>query len=228
MDKIIEAKEVFNKEIQALKITRDCLGEEFLNILDMITHCSGKVVVTGVGKPGHIARKIAATFSSLGTPAFYLHPAEAVHGDLGMISANDVVVAISYSGESDEITHLLAVVKLLGAKLIGITGNAQSTLARECDVVQILPEFREACYMGLAPSASTTVELCYGDALAIVASEMYGFDKNDFGRIHPAGTLGKKLHLKVCDLMVSGEDNAVIHESTSLKNLIIELSKKKL
>lgn len=226
MDKLAEAKRVFDIEINALKKTRDELDEAFIRILDLITNCEGKVVITGMGKPGHIATKLAATFSSLGTPSFCLHPGEAMHGDLGMISKNDVVIAISYSGESDEIIQILPNIRLIGATLVAITANSNSTLAREADVTQILPEFEEACYLGLAPTSSTTAELCYGDALAVVASRVYGFKKEDFGKVHPAGTLGKKLILQVADLMARDEENAVIGENASLKEAIVELSKK--
>lgn len=139
-----------------------------------------------------------------------MHPAEALHGDLGMISANDIVIAISYSGESEEVTRLIPSIKLIGATLISITGNENSTLAKLSDMTQTLPEFSEACYLGLAPTSSTTAVLCYGDALAVVASEIYGFDNTDFGKFHPSGTLGKRLILKVKDLMSTGENNAVI------------------
>ena len=226
MDKLAEAKRVFDIEINALKKTRDVLDEAFIRILDLITNCEGKIVITGMGKPGHIATKLAATFSSLGTPSFCLHPGEAMHGDLGMISKNDVVIAISYSGESDEIIQILPNIRLIGATLVAITANKNSTLAREADVTQILPEFEEACYLGLAPTSSTTAELCYGDALAVVASRVYGFKKEDFGKVHPAGTLGKKLILQVADLMARDEENAVIGDNASLKEAIVELSKK--
>lgn len=226
MDKLREGKRVFDIEIDALAKTRDALDENFIIILDMITSCKGKLVITGIGKPGHIATKLAATFASLGTPSFYLHPGEAMHGDLGMISADDIVLAISYSGESDEIVRILPNIKMIGARLVGITANQQSTLAKMSDMVQILPKFEEACYLGLAPTSSTTVELCYGDALAVVASAVYGFDNADFGKFHPAGALGKKLILKVEDLMAQGDKNAVIAIESSMKDAIIELSKK--
>ncbi len=226
MDKVKEAKRVFDIEIAALEKTRDALDDTFVAILDMIVACKGKLIITGMGKPGHIATKLAATFASLGTPSFYLHPAEAQHGDLGMISADDVVMAISYSGESDEIVRILQNIKLIGAKIIGITGNPNSTLAKASDLVQTFPKFEEACYLGLAPTSSTTAALCYGDALAVVASGVYGFADTDFGKYHPAGSLGKKLILKVDDLMASGEQNAVIRNGASLKDAIIELSKK--
>ena len=226
MDRLLEAKNVFDTEITALEKTRDALDDTFLKILDLIINCEGKVIITGMGKPGHIAAKLAATFSSLGTPSFRLHPAEAMHGDLGMVSSNDVVIAISFSGESDEIVKILPNIKMIGATLVGITGNPKSTLAKVCDLVQILPKFEEACYLGLAPTSSTTAVLCYGDALAVVASGIYGFKDVDFGKFHPAGSLGKKLILKVDDLMAKGERNAIVHVSVPLKDAIIELSKR--
>lgn len=226
MDIIKEAKEVFDIEIDALKKTRDSLDDTFVSILELVTNCTGKVILTGMGKPGHIATKLAATFSSLGTPSFYLHPGEAMHGDLGMVSSNDLLIVISYSGESDEIVRILPNIKMIGATIVGITGNKNSTLASSADIVQILPEFKEACYLGLAPTSSTTSVLCYGDALAVVASGVYGFKDVDFGKFHPAGSLGKKLILKVEDLMAKDSDNAVVLSESSLKDAVIELSKK--
>lgn len=226
MNRLEEARKVFNTEILALQKTRDALDDTFLQILELVVNCKGKVIITGMGKPGHIAAKLAATFSSLGTPSFRLHPAEAMHGDLGMVSENDIVIAISFSGESDEIVRILPNIKMIGATLVGITGNPNSTLAKSSDIVQILPKFEEACYLGLAPTSSTTAVLCYGDALAVVASGIYGFKDVDFGKYHPAGSLGKKLILKVCDLMAKDEQNAKVHINVSLKDAIIELSKK--
>lgn len=226
MDKLKEARRVFDVEIDALTKTRDALDDTFTHILDLITSCAGKVVVVGMGKPGHIAGKMAATFASLGTPAFHLHPAEAMHGDLGMISSSDVVIAISYSGESEEIVKILPNIKVIGAKIVAITANRDSTLAKDADVVQELPQFDEACYLGLAPTSSTTAELCYGDALAVVASIIYGFRDVDFGKFHPAGALGKKIVLRVGDLMVSDSENAVIQNDSMLVEAIVELSKK--
>lgn len=228
MNKLEEGKRVFDVEIEALKKTRDSLDQTFVEILDIVTSCTGKVVITGMGKPGHIAAKLAATFASLGTPSFCLHPGEAMHGDLGMISSNDVVIAISYSGESDEIVRILPNIKLIGATLIAITGNATSSLAKVADIVQILPKFDEACYLGLAPTSSTTAVLCYGDALAVVASGVYGFKDTDFGKFHPAGALGKKLLLKVNDLMDKEEDNAIVCQNSLLTEAIVELSEKAL
>ena len=226
MNKLLEGKKVFDIEIKALEKTRDALDGTFVKILDLIVNCEGKLIITGMGKPGHIASKLAATFASLGTPSFKLHPAEAMHGDLGMISENDIVIAISFSGESDEIIKILPNIKMIGATLVGITGNPNSSLANASDIVQVLPSFDEACYLGLAPTSSTTSVLCYGDALAVVASGVYGFKDLDFGKYHPAGSLGKKLILKVDDLMAKEEENALVPLNSSLKDAIVELSKK--
>lgn len=226
MDIINEAKNVFNIEIEALEKTKEALGDNFEKIVLKIVNCTGKVILTGMGKSGHIASKIAATFSSLGTSAFFMHPAEALHGDLGMISENDIVIAISYSGESEEITRIIPNIKLIGATLISITGNKNSTLANSSDITQTLPEFSEACYLGLAPTSSTTAVLCYGDALAVVASKIYGFNNADFGKFHPSGTLGKRLILKVKDLMSVDENNAIIEQDNLLDEAVVQLSKK--
>lgn len=226
MDKLSEGRKVFDTEIQALEIVRDSLNSTFLKTIETITNCDGKIVMTGIGKSGHVARKIAATLSSLGTPSFYLHPAEAMHGDLGMVSSKDVVIAISYSGESEEVISILPNLKLIGTKLISITGNINSTLSQYSDVPLILPAFNEACHLGLAPTSSTTATMALGDAIAVVASEINSFDSKQFGILHPAGTLGKKLLLKVSDLAQMGNDNAVIFVNQSLKEAIVELSEK--
>ena len=226
MDKLLEGKRVFDIEINALRETKNVLNNTFVQILNCITNCSGKIIITGMGKSGHIAAKLAATFASLGTPSFCLHPAEAMHGDLGMISANDILLAISYSGESDEIIHILPNIKMIGAMLISITGNKDSSLAKASDIVQVLPGFDEACHLGLAPTSSTTSVLCYGDALAVVASEIYGFTNSDFGKLHPAGTLGKKLILTVDDLMSKEKAIPKVLIGTSLMFAIEVMSEK--
>lgn len=228
MDKLAEGKRVFDIEIEALQKTRDAIDDTFIKILNLVINCQGKVILTGMGKSGHIAAKLASTFASLGTPAFHLHPAEAMHGDLGMVFSNDVVIAISFSGESKEIVRILPNIKMIGATIVGITGNSNSTLAQASDVVQVLPRFEEACYLGLAPTSSTTSVLCYGDALAVVASGIYGFKDVDFAKFHPAGSLGKKLILKVDDLMKKGVDNAVVGIKDTLKDAIVELGRKEL
>lgn len=223
---IEEAKNIFSKEIKALMLTRDAIGPEFEIILNLILKCEGKVVVTGMGKPGHIGTKIAATFASLGTPAFFMHPGEALHGDLGMVEEKDVVLLLSYSGESTEVTELMPVLHEIGCTTIAITGKQKSTLARECQYCYCFPEFEEACYMHLAPTSSTTALLVLGDALAVVSSRVRNYTKEDFGLHHPAGALGKKLLVKVKDIMYSGNENSVISEDTSLRNAIVEMSNK--
>lgn len=228
-DEIIkEGKRVLEVEIEALTRLHDALGDDFVAIFDEIIKKRGKLVITGMGKPGHIAKKLAATFSSLGTPSFCLHPAEAMHGDLGMIGPEDTVIAISYSGESDEIVKILSNIKLIGATLVAITGNADSTLAKAADLVQVLPKFDEACNLGLAPTSSTTAVLAYGDALAVAASKEYGFNDADFGRFHPAGSLGKRLILRVDDLMAAGSRMASVSSHSLLMEAIKEISKKRL
>lgn len=226
LDILSEGKKVFDIEINALQKMKDYLDETFVHILNLVVSCTGKVVITGMGKSGHIAAKLAATFSSLGTASFYLHPGEAMHGDLGMISNHDIVIAISYSGESDEVLTIIPSIKMRGVQIIGITANENSSLSKMVDIVQILPHFEEACHLGLAPTSSTTVELCYGDALAVVASEIYGFKDTDFSMLHPAGSLGKKLIVRVEDLMAKNEDNPIVKENATLKDAIVELSKK--
>ena len=226
MDIIEEGRRVFDIEIEAIEKTKNALDEVFVDILNNIINCTGRIIWTGMGKPGHIAKKLAATMASLGTPSFFLHPAEARHGDLGMVTDKDIVIAISYSGESEEITEIIPNIKIIGAKLIAITGNKDSTLAKNADIVQVLPPFREACYLNLAPTSSTTSVLVYGDALAVVASGIYGFKANDFGVYHPAGALGKKLILKAEDLMASGENNPIISYKSLLTDAIVEISKK--
>lgn len=223
---IEEAKNVFDKEIKALTLTREAIGHDFETILKLILECEGKVVITGMGKPGHIGTKIAATFASLGTPSFFMHPGEAMHGDLGVVEKKDVVLLLSYSGESTEVTELMPVLHEIGCTTIAITGKSKSTLAREAQYCFCFPEFEEACYMHLAPTSSTTALLVLGDSLAVVSSRMRNYTKEDFGLHHPAGALGKKLLVKVKDVMHSGKDNAVILADNSLRNAIIEMSSK--
>lgn len=225
-DVVSEAKCIFDKEIEALIKTRDAIGSEFETILNIILDCKGKVVITGMGKPGHIGSKIAATFASLGTPAFFMHPGEAMHGDLGMVEQKDVVLLLSYSGESTEVTQLLPVLREIGCVTVAVTGKPKSTLARECRYHFFFPEFEEACYMHLAPTSSTTALLVLGDALAVVASRSRNYTKEDFGLHHPAGALGKKLLVKVKDVMHSGKENAVVKVGDSLRNAIVEMSSK--
>lgn len=225
-DIIEEAMSIFDKEIVALEKTKAAIGSDFEKILELILNCEGKMVLTGMGKPGHIAAKMAATFASLGTPSFFMHPGEAMHGDLGMVEKKDVVMLMSYSGESEEVTRLMPVLQEIGCTTIAITGKPKSTLAKECQYHFFFPEFEEACYMHLAPTSSTTALLVLGDALAVVASRAKNYTKEDFGLHHPAGALGKKLLVKVKDVMHSGKDNAIVPEGSSLRSAIVEMSSK--
>jgi len=225
-DVIAEARAVFDKEIEALTRTRDALGEDFSNMVDLVLNCRGKVVLTGMGKPGHIGTKIAATLASLGTPAFFMHPAEAMHGDLGMVEEKDVVILMSYSGESEEVTRLMPTLHEIGCKTVAITGKPKSTLARECQYHFFFPEFEEACYMHLAPTSSTTALLVLGDALALVVSRVKNYTREEIGLYHPAGALGRKLLVHVSDLMHAGKENAVVREQSSLREAIVEMSSK--
>ena len=225
---IAEGKKLFDTEIEALEITKNALDESFVKIVELIVNCTGKVVITGMGKPGHIGTKIAATMSSLGTPSFFLHPAEAQHGDLGMLRSDDVVIAISFSGESEEVTKLIPSLKAIGVPLVGISGNKESTLIKNSDYSFVFPYFKEACPMNLAPTSSTTAALAFGDALAVCASVIYGFNEKNFALFHPAGSLGKKLLYTVGDIMHTGESNPVVGCDAMLRDAIIVMSKKAL
>lgn len=225
-DVIEEARRVFDTEIEALQKTKAAIDERFVRIVNLIMDCRGKVILTGMGKPGHIATKVAATLSSLGTPSFFMHPGEAMHGDLGMVDAKDVVILMSYSGESLEVIRLLPVLDKIGCVTVAVTGRAKSTLARGCRYSFIFPEFEEACYMHLAPTSSTTALLALGDALAVVVSRAKNYTKEDFGLHHPAGALGKKLLVHVENIMHTGAENAVVPVGTIIRNGIVEMSGK--
>ena len=225
-DILAEAGAIFDKEIEALQKTKAVLGEDFEKIAGLILACEGKVILTGMGKPGHIGSKIAATLASLGTPAFFMHPAEAVHGDLGMVEKRDVVILMSYSGESEEVIRLLPVLQEIGCATVAITGKPKSTLARETQYHFFFPEFEEACYLHLAPTSSTTALLVLGDALALVVSRAKNYTREDFGLHHPAGALGKKLLVKVSDVMHQGEENAIVSLGSPLRSAIVEMSTK--
>lgn len=226
MDFISCAKDVFDCEINALIQTKEILGSIFEDIVRLLIGCEGKIVLCGMGKSGHIARKMSATFASLGSPSFFLHPAEALHGDLGMISSNDVVILISNSGENQEMLHMLPSIKLIGAKLVAITAEKNSTLAGECDYIQVMPKVKEACALNLAPTSSTTAVLVYGDALAVAMSMYQGFTKKDFALFHPDGVLGKKILIRVKDIMVTGEEMPIVTVGCKISDAIIEMSKK--
>ncbi len=225
MDGLKIANRVLNTEIQALELVRASLGQTFNQILEAVNECRGKVVITGMGKSGHVGRKIAASMASLGIPAFFVHPGEAMHGDLGMVQPSDLVIAISYSGESDEIKCILPGLQQMGVKLVGITSNPESTLARKSYIAQIFPETKEACHLGLAPTSSTTAVMAYGDALAVAASELKKFGKKDFAVCHPAGSLGKKLTIRAIDLMKKTGLQDVLRLDSKIKDAILALGR---
>lgn len=223
-----QAKRVLKIEADAIAALIDRVDERFEQAVEIILSGKGRVVVTGMGKSGLIGKKIAATLASTGTPALFLHPAEGIHGDLGMVTRGDTVIALSNSGETEEIARMLPSLKRLGIKIISLTGNPESTLAKNSDVVINVGVKEEACPLGLAPTASTTATLAMGDALAVALLDKRGFKQEDFACFHPGGALGKKLLLRVRDLMHTGEDIPVVNEETLIKDAIYEISSKKM
>lgn len=219
-------RNTFQIEIDAMKASMDRLDESFVRAVEIIFACKGRVVVTGMGKSGIIARKIAATMSSTGTPAFFLHPAEGVHGDLGMIVKGDVCLALSNSGETAEIVKLLPIIKRFNIPLISIVGNMNSTLAHRSDCALDGTVAKEACPLNLAPTASTTVSLAIGDALSVALLEKRGFSRDDFAVFHPSGALGKKLLLRVEDMMHTGDRVPVINISRKVSDAVFVMSAK--
>ncbi len=222
------ARDVLQIEAGGIASLIKRLDESFVRAVELMQSCRGKVVVTGLGKSGLICRKISATLSSTGTPSFFLHAADAIHGDLGMLMQGDVVLAVSNSGETEEILTLLPIMKRLGLKLIVMTGNPDSTLSRAGDVVLNVGVKEEACPLGLAPTASTTAALAIGDALAVVLLEKKGFKEEDFALRHPGGILGRKLLLQVDDLMHQGDELPVVREETPMKETLLEITSKRL
>ena len=222
------ARDVLNIEIKGISALIERLDENFIRAVELIHHCRGKIVVTGLGKSGLICRKIAATLSSTGTPAFFLHPADGVHGDLGMVVREDIVLAVSNSGETEELLKLLPHFKLHSLKVIVMTGKPDSTLAKAGDVVLNVGVAEEACPLGLAPTASTTAALVIGDALAVVLLEKKGFKEEDFAIRHPGGVLGRKLLLRVEDLLHSGDRLPLVNEEVPMKEALFEITSKRL
>jgi len=220
------AREVLNIEAEAVLALTKRIDDSFLQALNIVLSCKGRVIVSGIGKSGHIARKIAATLSSTGTPAYFVHPAEASHGDLGMITANDVFIALSYSGESQELLTILPVIKRQGAQLISMTGNPKSSMAESADVHINAAVDKEACPLGLAPTASTTAALALGDALAVALLDAKGFRKEDFARSHPGGSLGRRLLTHVRDVMHSGNQVPAVSQNATLAEAVLEISRK--
>jgi len=204
------------------------IDQQFLNACGFMLDCSGRVVVIGMGKSGHIGSKIAATLASTGTPAFFVHPAEASHGDLGMIKSSDVVLAISNSGETEEVNLILPLLKRLGVRIVAMTGNSESTLARHADAHLDVSVEKEACPLGLAPTSSTTAALVMGDALAVSLLESRGFTREDFARSHPAGQLGRRLLLLIRDIMHQGDEIPSVPEQASISQAIVEMTAKRL
>ncbi|RRN54211.1 KpsF/GutQ family sugar-phosphate isomerase [Pseudoxanthomonas sp. SGNA-20] len=221
-------RRVFQVEAQALEAVGQRVGEDFARACRLILASRGRLVCTGMGKSGHVARKIAATLASTGTPAFFVHPGEAGHGDLGMITDADIVLALSYSGESDEVLMLLPALRRQGNKVIAMTGRPQSTLAREADIHLDVGVPAEACPLHLAPTSSTTASLAMGDALAVALLEARGFTADDFARSHPAGSLGRRLLLHVTDVMHGGEELPCVGEDASVAEALVEMSRKRL
>ena len=220
------ARDVLDTEAEAIRRLAPRLGDPFVTACRLLLQCRGRVVVLGMGKSGHIGGKIAATLASTGTPAFFVHPGEASHGDLGMITAQDVVLALSNSGETAEILLILPMIRRLGVPLIAITGKPRSTLAREADVNLDASVEREACPLGLAPTASTTAALALGDALAVALLHTRGFSREDFSRSHPGGKLGRRLLLHVSDVMVKGDRVPAVRQDASLGEALLEISRK--
>ncbi len=223
---ILSARRVLEIEARAIWQLVDQVGPDFASAVSILFRCQGKVIVSGVGKSGHVGRKIASTLASTGTPSFFLHPAEGVHGDLGMATPEDVFLFVSHSGSSQEVVQLVPFVKRLGCPVISITGRKDSPLGKASDAVVLVEVAEEACPLGLAPTASTTAALAMGDAMAISLLELRGFTPSDFARLHPGGTLGKRLLLRVGDLMHTGDGVPLVHQATCMREAILEITSK--
>lgn len=223
---IEQVKEVLKIEAQAILDLMDRIGPEFETAVDIILNAQGRVILTGIGKSGLVGRKISATLNSTGTPSLFLHPAEAIHGDLGMVTRNDVVLAISNSGQTTEINHILPILKNMGAKIISFTGNPDSPMALESDVVIDVGVEREACPMGLAPTSSTTAALAMGDALAVVLINSHRFSQKDFQKFHPGGSLGERLSTKVKEVMFTDDHVPRVTLGTKVADAIKEIDAK--
>lgn len=221
-------KEVLEIEREGLAQLDQYINNDFTHACEKMFYCSGKVIVMGMGKSGHIGKKMAATFASTGTPAFFVHPAEASHGDLGMVSAQDVVIAISNSGESNEILALIPVLKRLQVPLICLTGRPESAMARAADIHLCVSVPKEACPLGLAPTSSTTATLVMGDALAVALLKARGFTPEDFALSHPGGALGRKLLLRVNDIMHTGDEIPRVSKDATLRDALLEITRKNL
>ena len=220
------AKKVIDDEVEALISLKEYIDENFEKIIDVIHECKGRLVFTGIGKSGHISKKISATLSSTGTSSFFMHSTEAFHGDLGMIQADDIIVAISYSGETEDLLKTIPIIKKLGCSVIGVSGNEKSTLAKISDYHQLIRVGKEACPLDLAPTSSATATLVWGDALAISLMSKNNFTPEDFAKSHPGGTLGKRLLLSAKDVMSYGEEIPTINHDSIAKDVIKNISEK--
>ena len=220
------AKQVIDDEVDALLGLKNYIDKNFEEIIDIIFECKGRIIFTGIGKSGHISKKISATLSSTGTSSFFMHSTEAYHGDLGMIQSDDIVVAISYSGETEDLLKTIPIIKKLGCSVIGVSGNDESTLSKISDYHQLIKVEKEACPLDLAPTSSATATLVWGDALAISLMNKKDFKPEDFAQSHPGGTLGKRLLLSAKDVMVSGDDIPLINHNELSKDVIKIISEK--
>jgi len=222
------ANRVLDVEAAAIEDLKGGLNQSFVDACEACRNCKGKIIVMGLGKSGHIADKMAATFASTGTPAFFIHPSEAIHGDLGMIDKEDVVLILSYSGETEEIVSLIPIIKNMGITIIALTGNKKSKLSKEATINLNVEVKEEACPMNLAPTASTTAALAMGDAIAVALLEKKGFTKEDFAKSHPGGYLGKQLLLSLSDIMHEGDEIPIVYETDKVASGLIEMSEKAL
>ena len=220
------ARQVIDDEVDALKGLKNYINDNFEEIIDVIFKCKGRLIFTGIGKSGHISKKISATLSSTGTSSFFMHSTEAFHGDLGMIQSDDIVVAISYSGETEDLLKTIPIIKKLGCSVIGVSGNEESTLSKISDYHQLIKVEKEACPLDLAPTSSATATLVWGDALAISLMNKKDFKPEDFAKSHPGGTLGKRLLLSARDVMISGDEIPIINHDGLSKDVIKTISEK--
>lgn len=227
MDILAELRRVIGLELQALVELRENIGQDFEQAVQLLFQCSGKVILTGVGKSGIIAQKIAATMVSTGTPAIFLHGAEGMHGDIGIVQKGDILIVIGKSGESEELVTIVPAARKLGAKVIAITAYRESSVAKHSDLVLVTPIQEEACPLNMAPTASTTAALVVGDALAMALMKLRNFQPSDFAQFHPGGQLGKRLLLTVGDIMRKGKDNPVLLISSNIKTMLFEISSKR-
>jgi arabinose-5-phosphate isomerase len=225
---LLKGKRVIEIELEAVRSLSDRLNESFIEAVRLIYNSPGRVVFTGMGKSGLIARKIVATMNSTGTAAIYMHPTDALHGDLGMVRNGDIAIIISKSGATEELTNLISMFSRMNVKIIGILGAPKSTLAKSCDIVLDASVKEEACPHDLAPTSSTTASLVLGDALAVAILELRGFTAEDFAMLHPAGSLGKRLSLKISEIMYKDEDLPIIEQNASIKDTILEMTAKRL